>query len=253
MLLNADARRLTVSRALGIVTMQDLGRVGFMHQAIPNGGAMVPELLIAANRAVSNRDDTPAVEVMGTLVVLAQTEIMVSVDGERARVLRPGEELAIAPVRRVGYLAVRGGLHLPPGHMLKKGEAIASRYEPEVTRDPPGLPGAGPVRIVPGPDHESFSRDAIDALTAQPYRISESSDRVGTRLTGAKISRVGAPERSRPMVRGAIEVPGDGQPIVLGPEHPTTGGYPLVAVIATSDLGRFFSIPLGGTVRFIVC
>jgi allophanate hydrolase subunit 2 len=54
------------------------------------------------------------------------------------------------------------------------------------------------------------------------------------------------------MVRGAIEVPGDGQPIVLGPEHPTTGGYPLIGVIASADLGRFFAIRVGGSVRFVV-
>jgi 5-oxoprolinase (ATP-hydrolysing) subunit C len=52
------------------------------------------------------------------------------------------------------------------------------------------------------------------------------------------------------MVIGAIEVPRDGNPIVLGPEHPTTGGYPIIAVVASADLGRLFSIRLGGTVRF---
>ena len=90
-------------------------------------------------------------------------------------------------------------------------------------------------------------------MTAGPYRVSEASDRVGTRLDGPPIGRLENMERSRPMVRGGIEIPRDGKPIVLGPEHPTTGGYPLVAVIAASDLGRFFSVPLGGTVRFIVC
>jgi 5-oxoprolinase (ATP-hydrolysing) subunit C len=47
-------------------------------------------------------------------------------------------------------------------------------------------------------------------------------------------------------------VPRDGQPIVLGPEHPTTGGYPVIAVIASADLGRFFATRLGGIVRFTV-
>jgi allophanate hydrolase subunit 2 len=52
------------------------------------------------------------------------------------------------------------------------------------------------------------------------------------------------------MVIGAIEVPRDGKPIALGPEHPTTGGYPIVAVVARADLGRLFSIRPGGSVRF---
>jgi allophanate hydrolase subunit 2 len=54
------------------------------------------------------------------------------------------------------------------------------------------------------------------------------------------------------MVLGAIEVPRDGKPIVLGPEHPTTGGYPIVAVVARDDLAALFSIRLGGRVRFTV-
>ena len=52
------------------------------------------------------------------------------------------------------------------------------------------------------------------------------------------------------MVLGAIEVPGDGKPIVLGPEHPTTGGYPIIAVVTRADLGALFAIRLGGAVRF---
>jgi allophanate hydrolase subunit 2 len=52
------------------------------------------------------------------------------------------------------------------------------------------------------------------------------------------------------MVLGALEVPRDGKPIVLGPEFPTTGGYPIAAVVVRADLGRLFSIRLGGTVRF---
>jgi allophanate hydrolase subunit 2 len=47
-------------------------------------------------------------------------------------------------------------------------------------------------------------------------------------------------------------VPRDGQPIVLGPDHPTTGGYPVIAVVAHADLGRFHAIRLGGTVQFSV-
>jgi allophanate hydrolase subunit 2 len=52
------------------------------------------------------------------------------------------------------------------------------------------------------------------------------------------------------MVAGAIEVPPSGAPIVLGPDHPTTGGYPVLAVILRADLGRFHAVPLGAPVRF---
>jgi allophanate hydrolase subunit 2 len=52
------------------------------------------------------------------------------------------------------------------------------------------------------------------------------------------------------MVRGAIELPPDGQPIVLGPEHPTTGGYPVIAVVATASQGQLFARPIGARIRF---
>jgi allophanate hydrolase subunit 2 len=112
--------------------------------------------------------------------------------------------------------------------------------------DPPDAP----IRLLAGPDAAHFLPGALARLVASTYRILPSSNRVGTRLDGPAIPRSPVPDVSRPMVIGAIEVPGDGQPIVLGPEHPTTGGYPVVAVVARADLGRLFSIRLGGSVRF---
>jgi allophanate hydrolase subunit 2 len=54
------------------------------------------------------------------------------------------------------------------------------------------------------------------------------------------------------MVRGAIQVPPDGLPIVLGPDHPVTGGYPVLATVATEDLGRLGALPVGSPVRLVV-
>jgi allophanate hydrolase subunit 2 len=109
-----------------------------------------------------------------------------------------------------------------------------------------------PIRVVAGPDRHAFAPDALAALVSAPYRISPTSDRVGTRLVGPDLPRTAAPERTRPMVCGALEIPRDGQPIVLGPEHPTTGGYPILAVIVDDDLDRFFAIRIGGEVAFEV-
>lgn len=257
----------TVVRATGLATVQDLGRRGHMHEAVPPGGALVPELLIAANRAVNNADDAAALEVLGQLVVRAEAPARVSIDGV-ARELHSGEELVIASGdRRCAYFAVRGGFDAPlildgrgtllcaelgrparAGDMLPASKARASRpqpVEPFVDTDR--------ITLVPGPDRDAFSDDVLPRLVAAPYRVLPTSDRVGTRLAGAALPRVaGYRERSRPMVIGALEVPADGQPIVLGPEHPTTGGYPIVAVIATAELGRFFAIRLGGSVQFVV-
>jgi 5-oxoprolinase (ATP-hydrolysing) subunit C len=254
-----------VVRALGLVTVQDLGRPGRMHEAVPPGGALVPGRLIAANRRVRNPDDAPALEVLGQLVVRAERAVELATDTTAARELAAGDELAVASEpRRVAYLAVRGGIAAPLvlggrgallcaglGGLVRAGQRFTGAALAETAAAPlPAERSAGPIRLVGGPDPEHFAPGALEILTSAEYRILPSSDRVGTRLDGPALPRTAAPEASRPMVIGALEVPRDGKPIVLGPEHPTTGGYPIVAVVAHEDLGRLFSIRLGGTVRF---
>ena len=274
--------RLVVTRGLGMITIQDLGRVGHMHEAVPPSGALVRERLIAANRAVHNPDDAPALEVLGEVTIRVE-----AIDGEReldaasdtggATAVTIGGEMTVASApRRVAYLAIRGGFAAPrvmggrgallsaglgalvrTGHVLTTA-GLARVAPPRIGKAALGSAGASaahddadpPITIIAGPDLHAFSPDALAILTSSPYRIQPTSDRVGTRLAGPVIPRSAAPEVSRPMVIGALEVPRDGQPIVLGPEHPTTGGYPIVAVVASADLGRLFSLPLGGSVRF---
>lgn len=255
---------LTVVRSLGLVTIQDRGRPGHMHEALPPGGALVPALLHTANRFAHNPDDTAAIEVLGQLVVRADHDVLVGTD--RARELRAGDELTVASgSRRVAYLAVRGGIEAPMilgsrGAHLSAGIGALIRARDRILPSDALLTDAEPapfvdrrsIRIVPGPDLDAFAASALDVLCDQPYRVEPTSDRVGTRLTGVRIARTADHvARTRPMVIGAIEVPPDGSPIVLGPEHPTTGGYPVLAVIAHADLGAMFAVSLGGSVQFV--
>jgi len=256
---------LVVVRAAGLVTVQDLGRPGRMHEAVPPGGALVQGRLIAANRAVQNPDDAPAIEVLGNLVIRAEQALQVATDTSSPRTLAAGDEFAVtSEPRRVAYLAVRGGISAPLvlggrgtllcaglGGLLRAGQRFTGAGLAVVASRPlPAERAAGPIRLLVGPDPDHFAPGALELLVSSEYRILPSSNRVGTRLDGPALPRTGAPEVSRPMVIGALEVPRDGKPIVLGPEHPTTGGYPIVAVVAAEDLGRLFSIRLGGTVRF---
>lgn len=257
---------LVVKRAVGLCTVQDLGRRGHMHEAVPPGGALVGELLVAANRAIGNRDDAPAIEVLGQLIVRAIADTVIATDRIVPRTLRANDELVIAsePLRCT-YVAVGGGISAPrvlDGHgtllcaglgaPLRSGDTLtAGDRSANGSRALARFDGGDLVHVIPGPDLDAFEPGALDRLTAGPYRILPSSDRVGTRLAGATLTRLPSyREQSRPMVQGALEVPRDGQPIVLGPEHPTTGGYPIVAVIANAELGRFHAIRLGGSVRF---
>ena len=250
-----------VVQVVGLVTVQDLGRVGHMHEGLARGGALVRGMLVAANRAVGNPDGSPALEVLGRLVVRAEVDVETSA-GPVAR----DATLAIeSEPNRVAYLAIRGGIAAPRvldgratqlsaglGARVRVGARFDRADEPRVEARPLVPPRVGAIRVIVGPDVDAFGPDAIVRLCAATYRVLPTSDRVGTRLDGPTLPRRDGPERSRPMVRGAIEVHRDGMPIVLGPEHPTIGGYPIVGVIADADQDRFFAVRVGGDVRFEV-
>ncbi|MGO9709703.1 MAG: allophanate hydrolase subunit 2 family protein, partial [Polyangiaceae bacterium] len=113
-----------------------------------------------------------------------------------------------------------------------------------------GVGVEAPIGIVVGPDERRFAPEALRALLGEGFTLSPASDRTGTRLFGPRLAVDSEDSVSTPMVAGAVQVPGAGDPIVLGPDHPTTGGYPVLAVIVRADLGRFHARPIGSTVHF---
>lgn len=259
-----------IVKVSGLATIQDGGRPGLMHTGVPRSGAMVRELLARANGAARNAPDEAAIEAFGAISLVAHEGALVGLDDAGARRLRPGERLDLpAPSdARVRYVAVRGGFDVPrvlgaratlivagigghEGRALRAGDRVpvgtASAAGPLSLRPA----RTGPIRVVPGPDDDAFEPDALARLLEEGFTIAAASDRTGTRLDGPTIAARPAPSAaSGPMVRGAIEITPDGQPIVLGPDHPTTGGYPVIACVIRADLGRFMRIPVGGEVRF---
>ena len=100
------------------------------------------------------------------------------------------------------------------------------------------------LRIRPGPRDDWFVPEAIDALVGASWRVSPSSNRVGIRLEGAALGRRRYDELlSEGLVTGALQVPPSGQPILLLNDHPTTGGYPVLAVVLGED------VPIAGQLR----
>ena len=190
-------------------------RPGRMHEGVPPGGALVPELLAAANAAAGRAWDEPAVEHWGPLALTGAGTV-----GTPDGPLAVAGELTLRPRYRVGYVALEAAG--PP-----------RAAEPFVAD--------GPIRIVLGPDRVAL---------AGRYHVGPVGNRVGVRLTGPPVA---APPRgaSAPMVRGAIQAPPSGELIVLGPDHPTTGGYPVVAVVCTVDVGRLLARPPGAAVDFV--
>lgn len=108
------------------------------------------------------------------------------------------------------------------------------------------------IVVVLGPRDDLFTSAAIDRFLNKRFRVSPASNRIGLRLEGPPLERTHAGElRSEGIVPGAIQVPLDGQPILLLADHPTTGGYPVIAVVVERDLSAAAQLRPGQEVRFI--
>ncbi len=164
-------------------------------------------------------------------------------------------EGAIAGEPTFGSLSVnaRAGLGSPFPRPLQAGDELQvgrASGGPEHRIDLPAL-GTGPIRVVLGPQDDEFDEDAIGSFLDSEWKISATSDRMGYRLEGPVIRHLhGHNIVSDGTVNGSIQVPGNGQPIILMADRGTSGGYPKIATVITPDFGRFAQIPAGTAFRF---
>jgi KipI family sensor histidine kinase inhibitor len=177
------------------------------------------------------------------------------------------------------YLAVAGGIDvqpelgsrsadrlsglgpppLRPGDRLPVGRARSPIRRPPADRPRTDLAtvGADPahLRVIAGPRDDWFARDALASLATEGYLVTSASDRTGLRLAGPPLRRSpGRPGElpSEGVAAGSLQVTHDGQPILLLADHPTTGGYPVIAVVVSADLGLAAQLRPGQQVRFTV-
>jgi len=173
------------------------------------------------------------------------------------------------------YLAFSGAIEVPevlgsrstylPGHfggyngrmitrddILPLGPAPTSTPAEGFTCPPELLPryDSAAVRITRGPHADLFDADAWKRLTETEFVVSTASDRTGYKLKGKAVSASAGNLPSDPSCQGAIQIPGDGTPIVLMADAPTVGGYPKIAVVADADLPIFAQRSPGEIVRF---
>jgi len=107
------------------------------------------------------------------------------------------------------------------------------------------------LRVILGPEDGHFVKGSIEKFFSSEFVVSESSNRVGVRLQGAELQHLrGADILSEGVPTGAVQVPADGQPIILFVEHPTTGGYPKIATVVAADLHRIGQLKPRDRVRF---
>lgn len=194
----------------------------------------------------------------------------------RSVTLRLGDVIRIGAIRDTGccYLAVEGGFDLPDvfgsqsthikagfggldGRALAEGDELplclgkASEGGDRRLPNPPLLDTGECIRVVLGPQDSYFHAHAIATFLDSEYEVSKEADRMGLRLLGAPLEHSkGFNISSDGIATGAIQVPGNGLPIILLADHQTTGGYPKIATVASADLPRLGRMRPGQTVRF---
>lgn len=254
-------------------TVQDRGRNGLAHLGVPAAGAVDGRTHDLVNRLVGNTPDAATIETMGSLVVEALRPVVIATSTDDSRqTLSVGTRVRVdAPPGSVwGYLAVRGGVAVesvlgsrsqdtlggvgPPA--LATNSVIAAGPDPltalAADHAPQRRSVEGRVRIWDGPQHDWFI-GGIQCLVGRPWRVTNELSRVGVRLEAGDFART---TRAQPqmasvgLTTGAVQVTPSGEPIVMLANHPTTGGYPVIAVVDPDDLSDLVQTRPGASVHF---
>ena len=269
---------LRVSFAGPHVSIQDRGRRGLMRFGVPASGPMDRASFAAANVALGNSAGQPCIEIsMGGLALECVSGAVtfavagggfVVEHGERKggswsiASLRAGERLTIRPGHwgSWAYLAFAGRLdaqdwlgsvstHAPSGlgggrlavgRLLGvAGAELREEREGAIPCPVTARPRAQ-LHVVLGPQDRFFSEETVAAFLAGPFRLTDAYDRMGVRLQGPTVvPRASLDMPSEPIVRGSVQVAGDGVATVLLADHQTTGGYPKIATVIDTDLDAF--------------
>lgn len=191
----------------------------------------------------------------------------------RSHVLAPGEQLRVRDTgdRRVCMIGVAGLALIPvlgscstyprallgglDGRALATGDCLpaSDADAPMRVLPSPPVPSSAAIRVVPGPQSDHFTDAARECFASQPWTVSPEADRMGLRLSGESLEHVDAAHReivSDAIVPGAIQVPGNGLPIVLLADSQTAGGYPKIGTVISADLGRMGTFKPGAELRF---
>ncbi|GAA3149625.1 biotin-dependent carboxyltransferase family protein [Streptomyces rameus] len=279
--------KLTVVRSGALTTVQDSGRRGHAHLGVPRSGALDAPAMHLANRLLGNDPGAAVLETTLTgcalrpdravTVVVGGAPCPVTVDGRPvawgAPVRVPAGAVLDAGTATAGvrsYVAVAGGIAVEPV-LGSRATDLLSGLGPAPLRDGDVLPLGAPARwtalpaaapwpapptqlVLPlrlGPRADWFTAAALRTLTSATYRVSPHSNRIGLRTEGPPLERRLTDELpSEGMVLGAVQVPWDGRPVVFLHDHPTTGGYPVIGVVADAALASVAQAAVATPVRF---
>jgi len=274
-----------LSTGVGL-SLQDAGRPAWRRYGVPPGGAMDRYSMQCANELLGNRLDCPVLEILlqgakirvlkDTWVALTGANLGCEVQPWTACKVSRGTVLEF-PLSRSGlfaYLGTPGGFVSEKwfgsasvdarnglGRPLRKGDQLSgpesgALFSPErVKRRMLPLQRCRvfetkrAFKLIPGPQHKSFSSKALSSLTQAVWTVSARSDRTGFRLEGPAIE---VPESipSEPVLSGSFQIPGNGQPIITMVDGPTVGGYAKPAMLEESELDWLAQCAPGTQITF---
>ena len=280
----------SISYAGPLVTFQDIGRPGNMRYGVSASGPMDIVSFEAANAVLGNETKQTAIEIsLGGLILqchegsitLAITggDFLIEYQGQKISswtvlTLQKGERLSVRAGKSGSwaYLAFSGKLNVKDwlnsssthstsgfgGGVLKTGQKFtltdASNQENRIGPIlKPNFYTNDLIHAVLGPQDQYFMNTAIKIFSNSIFKVSDNYDRMGMQLTGPKLelkSALSIP--SEPVVKGSIQVSGDGIPTILLADHQTTGGYPKIATVISSDINRLVQFRSNQSVKFVL-
>jgi len=280
----------SISFAGPLVTFQDIGRPGNMRYGVSASGPMDIVSFEAANAVLGNDTKQTAIEIsLGGLILqchegsitLAITggDFLIEYQGQKISswtvlTLQKGERLSVRAGKSGSwaYLAFSGKLNVKDwlnsssthstsgfgGGVLKTGQKLtltdASNQENRIGPIlKPNFYTNDLIHAVLGPQDQYFMNTAIKIFSNSIFKVSDNYDRMGMQLTGPKLelkSALSIP--SEPVVKGSIQVSGDGIPTILLADHQTTGGYPKIATVISSDINRLVQFRSNQSVKFVL-
>jgi biotin-dependent carboxylase-like uncharacterized protein len=271
-------------------TVQDLGRSGLMKYGMPTSGAMDRRSCVVANLLLRNPENAAALETtLHGLKLQAVKTVAISITGadldpwvndqpapQWTAFTMIEDDVLHFRKRKEGlraYLAVQDGFDVPEvlgsrstfvrgriGAILHEGEILSicpsdseapgnvltlpQEYHPDFNR-------TDPIRVLMGPQEDYFTPQGIDTFLNSTYRISPQLDRQAFRTEGPAIEIAKGPGIiTDPIPLGAIQVPGDGKPIILLRDAQVTGGYAKIAIVARVEMDFLGQMMPGDTIRF---
>lgn len=279
--------QLLVLRPGAGVSIQDVaGRRHFRALGAPPSGALDPRLLAAANLLAGAPAEAAGLEILlaGPELICARGPMLLgfagdlrvtvtrahgaveAIGGWRSLRLAPGDRLAVKILSGAAYIGCSGGLATAEilgsraiypragfGAALAAGDLLPCAASDAAETEAPALSApSGPFRVLPGPQQDYFGPEALAQFYAARWRVGAQSDRMGLRLTGPRLEHGsrGANIVSDGVTPGAIQIPGDGQPIILRADGQTSGGYAKIACVISADLPRLAHLAPGDEIGF---